>query len=257
MFKDKPDPIAYYHDLREAFARPGCPFCRQLDQAANSQLDSMLWEMVNAPFVQETVQLARGFCHRHGWLLVRGGAALGITILVKSVFDTLLEVLDQTDAPAGGRPLRQLRHALRLPGSRAGHLASGLAPQQDCPICIALKPIEAGYTSTFLNHLTGSEEPLAPHYRQSDGLCLSHFRSVVEAAGPGQTLTELVSVQREIWQRLEAQLAEFIRKNDYRFAHEPVGEEGDAWRRALELLIGPPSKPGERSGGLTASLPRK
>lgn len=254
MFNNKPDPIAYYHDLREAFSLAGCPFCRRLDSAANSQLDSMLWEMVNAPFVQETVQQARGFCHRHGWLLVRNGAALGITILVKSVFDTLLEVLDQYDAPAGGQPLQQLRHALRLPGGAASQLTGGLAPQKECPICIALKPIEAGYTSTFLNHLTGGDEPLAPLYRQSDGLCLSHFRSVVEAAGPGKTLSELVSAQRDIWQRLDAELAEFIRKNDYRFAHEPIGEEGDAWRRALELLVGPPSKPGERSGGLTAGL---
>ncbi len=256
MSPTRPDPIAYHHDLREAFALPGCPFCRRLDNAANSQLDSMLWEMVNAPFVQETVQQARGFCHHHGWLLVRGGAALGITILVKSVFDTLLEVLAQADAPTSGQPLQQLRYALRLPGGAAGQLSNGLAPQKECPICLSIKPIEAGYTSTFLNQFTAGDDPLGPPYGQSDGLCLSHFRSVVAAAGPGKTLDELVSAQRDIWQRLEAQLAEFIRKNDYRFAHEPVGEEGDAWRRALELLVGPPSRPGER-GGLTSGLRQK
>jgi len=47
-----------------------------------------------------------------------------------------------------------------------------------------------------------------------------------------------VNAQRRIWERLLAQLSEFIRKNDYRFRDEPVGEEGDAWLRAIAALAG-------------------
>ena len=33
-------------------------------------------------------------------------------------------------------------------------------------------------------------------------------------------------------------MAEFIRKHDYKYIHEPRGAESDSWRRALELLAG-------------------
>jgi hypothetical protein len=33
-------------------------------------------------------------------------------------------------------------------------------------------------------------------------------------------------------------LAEFIRKNDYRFRNEAFGEERDSYRRAIEMIAG-------------------
>jgi len=37
---------------------------------------------------------------------------------------------------------------------------------------------------------------------------------------------------------LHAELAELIRKNDYRFMKEGLGKEGDSWLRALAMVIG-------------------
>ncbi|CAN5630359.1 hypothetical protein BH24DEI1_BH24DEI1_11940 [soil metagenome] len=37
---------------------------------------------------------------------------------------------------------------------------------------------------------------------------------------------------------VQGELAEFIRKNDYRYAHEPSGDERDSWLRALRALGG-------------------
>ncbi|MCL6449439.1 MAG: hypothetical protein K6U04_15080 [Armatimonadetes bacterium] len=37
---------------------------------------------------------------------------------------------------------------------------------------------------------------------------------------------------------LEGQFGEYFRKRDYRFAHEPKGEEQQAWLKALEILMG-------------------
>jgi hypothetical protein len=54
----------------------------------------------------------------------------------------------------------------------------------------------------------------------------------------------LVEVQQAVWQRLRADLQEFIRKNDYRFKNEGSGPEDDAWLRAIEAVAGaPPVKP--------------
>jgi hypothetical protein len=37
---------------------------------------------------------------------------------------------------------------------------------------------------------------------------------------------------------LKAELDEFIRKNDYQFAGEGFGKEGDAWLRAIGMVVG-------------------
>jgi hypothetical protein len=45
-------------------------------------------------------------------------------------------------------------------------------------------------------------------------------------------------VQLAHWESLIAELSEFVRKNDYRFQHEPVGREGSAWLRAVDAVSG-------------------
>ena len=254
--KDRLEATPYYNELREAMAQTGCPLCRLLDQAANVQIDSMLWEMVNNPAIQEKIQQSRGYCRHHGWMMVRSGAALGITILMQAVFDTLLEVLDHHEHKQTGQTFQQIRHSLGLPsGGATARLTNQLSPQAECPICMVIKPIETGYTSTFVKHMAGANS-LAPGYQQSDGLCLPHLQQVIKSAGPGKALEALLAAQQQIWERLRDHLAEFIRKNDYRFTHEPIGIEGDAWQRALESLYGPAPKTPGQGEGLTSGLTR-
>ena len=124
------DATPYYNELRETMTQAGCPLCRLLDQAANVQIDSMLWEMVNNPAVQEKIQQSRGYCRHHGWMMVRGGAALGISILMQAVFDALQAALDQYDSRSGLQPLHQLRHTLGLSsGGPVAQLTDNLSPQ--------------------------------------------------------------------------------------------------------------------------------
>ncbi|MHB1652561.1 MAG: DUF6062 family protein [Desulfitobacteriaceae bacterium] len=37
---------------------------------------------------------------------------------------------------------------------------------------------------------------------------------------------------------LRAELQEFIRKQDYRYSHEPLGKEKDAWKHAMYWQAG-------------------
>lgn len=55
---------------------------------------------------------------------------------------------------------------------------------------------------------------------------------------PTQGHQALLAAQREAWAALMTEVDEFIRKNDYRFQHEPRGDEHDAWLRALDALVG-------------------
>jgi hypothetical protein len=44
--------------------------------------------------------------------------------------------------------------------------------------------------------------------------------------------------QRAIWQQLEADLSECVRKTDYRFQDEPHGQERHAWLRGSAAVSG-------------------
>lgn len=270
------DAVPYYHDLRDAFGQSGCPLCRLSACTAERYLDTVLWELVNDVEVRAELNRARGYCQQHGWLLVRAGASLGIAILMRDVVKTLLDTVAENaveDAPEAAL-LSLLR---RLGRARPGHsddqigvgrgdgiefleqgievalpeepsrsratarLAAGLAPANLCPVCSLVQARERDHIGTLLAHLEGPGA-LVEVYARSDGLCLAHFRQTLSQASGGSQARLLVGAQNSVWQRLYADLSEFIRKNDQRFRDEPFGEERDAWRRALAAISGPPPR---------------
>jgi len=251
----KLDAVPYYREIRDAFGQPGCPFCRLLDRSANRYLDAILWEMVNAPDVRDELNRALGYCSRHGWLLVRAGAALGIAILTKDLLRTLLDLLAEhpleATSESAWRSWLRSREGEPVSGATAG-LVEALSPQLPCPVCAHLQSLEKEYANTLLAHLEGPGA-LAEVYRTSDGLCLEHFCQTLARAS-GKKAGPLVVAQEAAWQRLHAELGEFIRKSDHRFRHEGFGPERDAWRRALEAISGSPPPSGSSRQSLTQSV---
>jgi len=72
----------------------------------------------------------------------------------------------------------------------------------------------------------------------SEGLCFPHLRSALEKIREAAACEQLLLIHRARLETLESELAEFIRKNDYRFKAEGFGKEGDAWLRAVGLIAG-------------------
>lgn len=231
---------AGYYDLSQAFGERGCALCRLLAQAADGYIDALLWELVNDPALREELNESRGYCREHAWLLVRHGASLGAAIMMKDIVDTLRRVAAAGKFEPPAFSFRQLFNASQ-PGSTSAKLAADLAPQKPCPVCLKIESNETYYLAALRQHFTGPDT-LAPAYRASDGLCLPHFRQVLASTTDAETFTALVEAQKEIWQRLSAELDEFIRKKDHRFQHESYGPEGDSWLRAIEAVVGAPPK---------------
>ena len=174
-------------------------------------------------------------------MLVRAGAALGIAILTRDVIKTLLRVLDSSpssqDAETGWQSLRSILGRER--SSKVGEqLAEELSPQAPCPACAHSRSLEGHYLSTLVEHLDGPGG-LGQVYGKSDGLCLAHLCRSLERVPTDACARRLVAAQRSVWLRLDGELGEFIRKNDYRFRDEEFGAERDAWLRALEAVSGP------------------
>jgi len=233
-----------YYDVRDALAEPGCAVCRLKSKAVERYLDGLLWESVNDPGVRRQVRQARGFCRDHAWLLVRPAASLGVAILHRDVLRAVLDILQgaRFQAPPW-LSVQRAHEALdaEQASTATAELVGRLAPQAPCPACKQGAEMEVIYLDTLLQELLG-EDGLLAAYRESAGLCLPHLRQALARLRSEAVFQALVDAQRAIWQRLEADVSEFIRKSDARFRDEPWGDERDAWLRAISAVAG--SQPG-------------
>jgi hypothetical protein len=235
-----------YYDLRDALTQPGCPVCRLTARDTERYLDGLLWENVNDPGVRHGIRQAQGFCHEHAWQLDRAGASLGVTILMHDVLASVLKGMEGARFQA--LPALSLRRAQESldpgqPAAATADLVARLTAKAECPACIQARQMEEIYLSTLLDNLV-EEEGLLAAYEVSAGLCLPHFRQALANVRDEAVLDALLNAQRTIWGRLIEHLSEFMRKNDPRFRDELLGDEGDAWLRAIASLTGNRREPG-------------
>ncbi|MCZ7567406.1 MAG: DUF6062 family protein [Ardenticatenaceae bacterium] len=221
-----------YFNLLDALKAPGCALCRLGQRAAAQYLEAILYESVNDAGTQHTLTKAHGLCPTHSEHLLRLRDSLGTAILYNAVLGHLLEELPQNGYL---RADWLERLATRLGGTR--DRTPVLVPHAICPACRRRDEAADRAIEVFGEH--HDDPDLRAALDASSGLCLPHIRQAVETL-PGPALQPLLTRQQEAWRALRAQLAELIRKNDYRFRDEGFGEEGDSWIRAVHATAGEP-----------------
>jgi hypothetical protein len=213
-----------YYNLLDALPRPGCALCRLGHEVEVKYIEGVLYSKTTAISTRAEWRQARGLCLPHAQQLDQIGHALGVSLFYQDILLTLKELLGRTSP----------RQAIRKRGKR--DLSEALSSAIECPACAYRATLEAVYIETLLDHLHDSE--FVTRLREAAPLCLRHFRQAVEVVSGAEQFRILRDVQLDHWERLIAELGEFIRKNDHRFQHESVGSEGTAWLRALDAIAG-------------------
>lgn len=90
--------------------------------------------------------------------------------------------------------------------------------------------------SVFVEELEKPE--MTDALQASEGLCLPHLKLTLEHIKELSVCEKLLTIHREKLESLKTELAEFIRKNDYQSIREGFGSEGDAWVRAVTMIVG-------------------
>ncbi len=210
--------VTLYHKLVEVCQKGGCPLCHLEQEAVRRYLDSLFYESVNDAGVRARLRQSRGFCREHAWLVVneRLSDALGIAVVYRDILNALWKDLDDWQK--------------RLPREEESW------PAESCPACQHRDETTDTMLAILFKYL--EREDLEAALRRSGGLCLRHLFLALKEARQETARTRLLDIQRERIAALQAELDEFIRKNDYRFAGEGFGAEGDSWKRALGLVAG-------------------
>jgi len=220
-----------YFELLEAQRQAGCPLCRLVYRATDRYLDSLLYEAVLDPDVRAKLKDSQGFCREHVAMLGRKlGRALGIALIYRDIVRDLTLSLAAAQSQTKGRRERVGR---LMPWHRQ---VSTRPTTARCPACVIAQRHEDSYIALLLAHLEDAE--LSEAYAQGEGLCLQHLMLAIDRANDQQTVSHLVQPQIDRYTVMLHHLDEFIRKRDYRFCHEPMGEEGDVWLRAMNAIAG-------------------
>ena len=204
--------IETYDALIEACQQDGCPICR-LEHAADLRfLERLFYAQVNDYAVRQQLRASLGFCRQHAQMALDEvqGQALGLAIIYDDLLRLVLEQVEKQPAV--------------------------LAAQKKCPACENRDEINTRALSELSRHILTDQMQAA--LKASQGLCLTHLRQAFELMREPAKRKALMAIQREIMLGLRAELAEYIRKNDYRFMGEAPGPERDAWIRAVRMVAG-------------------
>jgi len=208
-------PSSTFHDLVEACQQTGCPVCRVEQNVLDRYIGNLFYESVNDIKMRERLRASLGFCSEHARMALdrRLGNALGFAIIYQDVITNILRGLEKNSADS-----------------------NTFKPHRHCIVCHEQEKTSQLIVSALIDGL--SESQLAKALRSSDGLCIPHLKLAFESVRDTAASEVLRSTHFEKLESLNNELAEFIRKNDYRFKDEGFGAEGDSWRRAVNKLTG-------------------
>ncbi len=212
------------HNLFQAFEESGCPVCRLTAESVHHYLESLMYEYANDPQTHLAVRAARGFCatHAHHTKETIRASGIGIAVLYEGLISTLLKEMGEVTPDSGWLQVNRAENALK--------------PEGACPACEHRDTVEDHLLRNLLEYI--EEDEFAAGFEQSAGLCLPHLQMALDGSGRTSAKARLIAIQQRLWSRLQGELAEFLRKHDYRYADEALGAEGDSPRRAIEQMSG-------------------
>jgi hypothetical protein len=184
-----------------------------------------------------------GFCAVHWKKLYSMENRLGLSLIMRTHVQHIIRVIDKF---RGADPVKRAGLFSRS-AERAAPLSlyAGLRSiESGCCICARIGESLDRYIETMFHIWTKTPE-LHTLVEHCGGFCLTHFVTLLNA-GPRELdergwrafFDTVFPIQRKSMEILEADLAWFIKKFDYRSADDPWGHSRDALPRALKTVSG-------------------
>lgn len=230
-----------YHELIETMRQPGCPICQLIDRAVRQYVDVFFYENITNVERRAEIREARGYCSVHGALLAGHSRMLGVAIIQHDVINDVLREINKTLAATEPGKNSKPRKPAPLDDLAAAPLRNTLSgamkPKRDCPLCEYERDRERNLLRTLINEVHAPEMRAA--FEKSSGLCLPHANAALQLRGVSADGLRLVmQIERDILQRLKAELDEYLVKSNGSYEYVGMGAEADAPARAVKLVSG-------------------
>lgn len=213
-----PDAQTIY-ELRLAFHKPGCPVCSLVQRAGARYIEGTFNESMLDPGIRQKLVISNGFCYEHTWesINLKLSDALGHAILYQDLVKDAIKKIGENERDTGSK------------------LASALEPATACPAC----QVEEAALERIVNTIAIAilKQDFVAEFKGSSGICIPHLKFLLPKLDANRRAI-VFSIQQACLENLKAELAEFIRKSDYRFRDEIIGKEGDSYKRAADLIKG-------------------
>ena len=212
------DPQTIY-EFRLACYKPGCPICTLIQRIVTRYIESTFNENLLDPALRKRLADSLGFCYEHTWqtITLKLSDALGLAILYQDLVNDVMKKIE--------------------PGKKntENQVFTVLKPVAPCPAC-QVEEVALGRIVDSMA-LALRDQDFVAGFKQSSGLCIPHLRLLLPSLD--SEMQEIVlDHQHACMESLRIELAEFIRKSDYRFRDEVYGKEGDSYKRAAEMING-------------------
>jgi hypothetical protein len=206
-------------EFRLACQKGGCPICYLVQRLGARYIEGTLNESLLDPVVRQKLLGSHGFCYEHTWRSIdlKLSDALGHAILFHDL-------------------IKDARNKLGGYGRVTGvDLADTLEPVTICPACQIEQAAADRIIDSIKSALTSPD--FLAEFRQSTGICIPHLRLLLRSLDSER---KAIVLEHQILclMNLQDELAEFIRKSDYRFRAEVIGREGDSYKRAADVMMG-------------------
>ncbi|MCL5074224.1 MAG: DUF6062 family protein [Chloroflexi bacterium] len=219
--------------IRGLLALEGCPICNLCAEDLRRFYFWYLNEYYGEGVWVGKIIQSGGFCPQHAWELVRYGDAYRISVVYQYLTRDTLAKLRQFLQELGEANSRIVPSQTKR--RKALKRQDELPPSGTCPACENVATTARWGLRNLLLSLEDAE--IAELYHHSSGLCMRHLWMALEIDEEA-VLKEIVRDQIARLESLERELEDYFHKTNYRFRHEPRGEEQTAWLRAVELFAG-------------------
>lgn len=225
-------------EIKRLLRQEGCPICRRGDEALKKK-----WFWFFHESYAEGIGAAEyidnyGFCEKHTIDVLNAGPKWQKSVIYSLIIKYKLPKLERLrstlrEIALARNPSDADRNLRKLNGT-----ITQVLPTNRCLFCNSVKQTELYYMKILLNAL--NDPDIRELYKTSHGLCLKHYFIALEYTDPEYIVGLREVTEHIISKMLELKLNfdEFFRKSDYRFAHEPKGDEQTASSRAIRLFLG-------------------
>ena len=227
-----------HFSLVDACKEPGCPICSISRKTVTHYLSQVLADYVDAPELRAELCNSMGYCRDHAWSLseVERGNILTVALMYQDILEREAgKALDEIRRPKrNGNLVRRFFKS----GNAGGDSTQPLSPQAECPACALGRDVETNALESLLKALDKQDAEIQKALNDSDGICFPHLKRALEISTNQNALEILIHNAQAKLAKIQNELKEFSRKHDYRFQHEPIGDEKYSWKRAINFIVG-------------------